>query len=559
MIDINTPEIYIENERIFFTFSILIKFQMTLFLIWTGILSFALTTVFIYRMKRKKQGFRFQTRVTIQFLIISLIPTIPLILITTSLINQSLDTYVSGRFADTLDDSIEVIRAQLVERSNKAMDIISDCIYHDDFSEIYADTSFNYVYLIDRNDESFSVDTILHRGAIVNTRKPVSPDTAMAVLAGEWSNVLDPENELFESYRILNQSSFIQVGMPVRSNIVSTIFDIQSQSDRLGFLFILQEGIIDNDLIYMAGIVLVFILTFTAVFTGRRLSKGITRPIKDLVEGFKSVGEGKLDIKVSTDAKDEIEYLLESFNSMVDDLKSTQDKLVQSEKVAAWREVARQISHEIKNPLTPIQLSLHRIKKKIEVPENNKLSVDESFETIEEEIESLRSIATEFSEFARMPKPNLTETNIGDIVRSASALYEKNNKNARIELDIPDDLPEHNFDPEQMKRVFINLLTNSIDSVKNNEGTIRVTGGIIPMDNGKKEIFIEIADNGCGMDDETVKRIFDPYFTTKSHGTGLGMPIIKRIVEEHGGHISVASKLAWGTKISLRFKLNRQN
>ncbi|MCP4605281.1 MAG: hypothetical protein GY847_32980, partial [Proteobacteria bacterium] len=211
----------------------------------------------------------------------------------------------------------------------------------------------------------------------------------------------------------------------------------------------------------------------------------------------------RLDVKVSTDAKDEIEYLLESFNNMVDDLQTTQSKLVQSERIAAWREVARQISHEIKNPLTPIQLSLHRIKKKIDIPERNKSSVDESFETIEEEIESLRSIATEFSEFARMPKPMLSPANINDIITSAAALYEKNKNNTKIELKLADDIPEHPLDPEQMKRVFINLLTNSIDATKENEGLVTITGSYAQADTGGNRIMIEIADNGCGMDEET--------------------------------------------------------
>ncbi len=528
---------------------------MTLFFLWTGSLFFFLFFLFLYLRRRKQKGFKYQTRVTIMFLTMALLPAIPLILFTSSLINMGLDAIIRGDVADLLDDSITVIREQLIR--NKSADLLKldSYLLTGDISEIEADTSFIYIYMINGHADSIGADTVFYNhDNSFDTKSPVTLRTINSILAGDIDNEFDMDNRTFEVYEFIGDSIFLQVGMPIPESVAETISRIEFQSSFYGQVVLIKEGIINEQTIYLAGSIIVIILTVIAFAAGAGFSKGMTRPIKDLVLGFKKVGEGDLNTRINPNAKDELEYLMTSFNSMVSDLNQAQGRLLQSERIAAWRDVARQISHEIKNPLTPIQLSLHRIKNKINIPEENTISVSESFKTIEEEIESLRRIATEFSEFARIPKPNLIPCSLNEIINSAAALYEKNKINTEINIESTN-IPNGMFDAEQMKRVFINLFTNSIDAVEKDAGIIQIA--VSHEDEGFNggKITVMFKDNGCGIENEKLKNIFDPYYTTKKHGTGLGMPVIKRIIEEHGGTIDVKSNPGKGTEVLMVFKV----
>lgn len=300
-----------------------------------------------------------------------------------------------------------------------------------------------------------------------------------------------------------------------------------------------------------------FLLTFFAVYApiaalsialGIYFSRKITSPLLSLVQGTKRVAAGDWDYRVRATSRDEIGELVQAFNAMVATLKEQQEQVIALEKMALWREIARVLAHEIKNPLTPIQLTVQQIKDKYrgDDPEYRRL-IGECTEIINDEIETLRTLVREFSEFARMPKLELTPGNINDLTEEVAKLY----SNERLSMDLDPQLPEINFDYEKMRRVLINLLENSLDSIhQKGAGEIRIRTSLEGGD-----VVIQHSDTGAGIAEDVRDKIFEPYFSTKKSGVGLGLAIVKRIVEEHGGTITVESLAGKGTDFYIRWSI----
>jgi nitrogen fixation/metabolism regulation signal transduction histidine kinase len=237
---------------------------------------------------------------------------------------------------------------------------------------------------------------------------------------------------------------------------------------------------------------------------------------------------------------------------MIDDLRVSREKLIASERLAAWREVARQVSHEIKNPLTTLQLALYRLRQRLPGGNDKSAVTDadlqktagESFQSIDEELAGLRRLAEEFSEFARLPRAELMMGNLNEVVQVTARLHEASNSDRmKIHLDLDPELPARPLDREQFKRLLNNLLKNALEAAPPSK---RCEVHIVTRHHDERAV-LEIADNGPGLASETRKHLFEPNFTTKREGSGLGLVMVKRIVEEHGGSIAVESEAGKGT------------
>jgi two-component system, NtrC family, nitrogen regulation sensor histidine kinase NtrY len=229
--------------------------------------------------------------------------------------------------------------------------------------------------------------------------------------------------------------------------------------------------------------------------------------------------------------------------------------LVRAQKVAAWRDVARRLAHEIKNPLTPIQLSAERLKRHFtDAPEPTRRLVDECARAIVAEVESLKSLVDEFSQFARMPAPKAVPTDLNALLADALALYAGLLTHATIELTTEPDLPRVRLDPEQVRRVVINLVDNAIEALTEARETGRMakdTPGSITVDTAYMAahgvVRLRVADNGPGLPAGDRSKLFMPYYSTKGRGSGLGLAIVRRIIAEHGGSIEAADNAPHGT------------
>jgi two-component system nitrogen regulation sensor histidine kinase NtrY len=275
-----------------------------------------------------------------------------------------------------------------------------------------------------------------------------------------------------------------------------------------------------------------------------------------------SIGEGNLDTKVPEIKTDkDLEVLNRNFNSMISRLKGQQEKLIISEKHEAWESLARKLAHEIKNPLTPIQLTIDRIKSKYldKINTSDQNNFKENLKIIDNQIKQIENLVNEFSDFARMPKPILKDNDLILILKENIKLLNELDSSIKIELLTKSKNIFLNCDKEQISRVFLNLIKNSIESIQqkaekepNFDKKI-----LIEISNINEHIKVVFVDNGIGFDKlkntKNIKDILNPYFTTKKNGTGLGLSIVNKIINDHNGELKFYS-ISNGAKVEINFK-----
>ena len=348
----------------------------------------------------------------------------------------------------------------------------------------------------------------------------------------------------------------------------------------------------------VGGLVLVYLISYI-------VSRSIARPIAVLREGVNHIAAGDLDHRVNIKSGNEMRQLAEGFNQMARDLKRSLDAHMAAERAATWRDVARQVAHEIKNPLFPIRLSVENLQQAKSKPEVFEKIFSECTDTVIEEVDRIGKLIDEFHQFARMPKAQRKPGHLNNIVKYVLTLYTgghgtdaeqadsehedlipkdsiegiwlENISKVKVETELGE-TPKLLLDPEQIAQALANLLKNAIEAMPDG-GTLKVTTYFTPsttygnsedLQNGNNKtkenrdtdphgiVSLEIQDTGCGMSDETMANLFVPYYTTKSDtdGTGLGIPIVNRIVEEHGAEIEFESTEAVGTTVRIYFPYN---
>ena len=307
-------------------------------------------------------------------------------------------------------------------------------------------------------------------------------------------------------------------------------------------------------LIYL---IVVSLMLFLSVSIAIRFSSRFFRSINNLVNASMSIGRGNLDTKVPEIKTDkELESLNKNFNLMIDRLKTQQDKLLLTERHEAWENVARKLAHEIKNPLTPIQLIIDRFNSKFSnlMSENDKSNFNENLKIINKQIKQIENLINEFSDFARMPKPILKKHDIVKLIKENILLMNEIDTSVIIKINSYKEPLNINCDSEQFNRIFINLFKNSIESLnekflKNPDFSKKIDIDILNKDD---YIQIIIKDNGIGFSSKNFNELLKPYYTTKKNGTGLGLPIVNKIINDHNGTLKLAeNKFGAEIKINL--------
>ncbi|MGA3335308.1 MAG: ATP-binding protein [Terracidiphilus sp.] len=270
----------------------------------------------------------------------------------------------------------------------------------------------------------------------------------------------------------------------------------------------------------------------------------VSRPIEQLARAAEEVAGGNWDVRVPQRGRDEVSVLARSFNHMTEQLVSQRDRLVQSERVAAWREFARRLAHELKNPLFPLQLTVENlVRARGLAPAEFDEVFRESTSTLGTEIANLKTIIGRFSDFSKMPKPELERIDVRDVVERVRALYEtvaSRDAKIQIAIDVADALMPLNADPELLHRALSNLVLNAMDAMPDG-GTLTISA--CPTD---ESVELRVSDTGQGLTPEECERLFTPYYTTRQHGTGLGLAIVQSVVADHTGTISVESPTGGG-------------
>lgn len=377
-----------------------------------------------------------------------------------------------------------------------------------------------------------SQDLIGQSGAVENADKLVPLMTQIRQSGSEITQTVDWTGDAADS------ESFH--GIPLKSEAGSLLGMLLVGSSRRGAVE-LQRHIGAFALIVAgAGILL-------AILLSGWVAARVTRPIENLAQAARDVSAGNWNTQVEVRTGDELSALAESFNTMTRQLTEQRDRLVQTERVAAWRELARRLAHEIKNPLFPLQITVENM---VRARETDPALFDEVFRegtgTLLAEVASLKAIIGRFSDFSKMPQPQLQAVNVNDIVRQVLNLHAAQfQAEGRPRIDVhfegSTSVGTIDADPDLLHRALSNLILNAMDAMPEG-GRLNVRTQSLPS-----RARIEVSDTGTGLTKEECERLFTPYYTTKRHGTGLGLAIVQSVVSDHHGNISVESEPGKGT------------
>jgi two-component system nitrogen regulation sensor histidine kinase NtrY len=334
------------------------------------------------------------------------------------------------------------------------------------------------------------------------------------------------------------------------------------EGDLLGVLFV---GSSRQNLIQMLDFIRALALLvgggviLLGLILGWWVSARVTRPIERLAAGARAVAAGHWEARVAVRSRDEIGQLADAFNEMTRQLAEQRERLVQTERVAAWRELAKRLAHELKNPLFPLQLTVENLQR---AREQTSEQFDEIFfestATLRAELENLKAIVSRFSDFAKMPPPEFESVDLNELVRSAVKLFEPQlapvgRPPITTELYLDEVAPRPQADRTLLRRALENLILNSLDAMP--------AGGTLTVRTAQRNgaVRLEVTDTGEGLTPEECARLFTPYYTTKRHGTGLGLAIVQSVVSDHAGRIEVESAPGAGTTFRIELPLVQKN
>ena len=393
-----------------------------------------------------------------------------------------------------------------------------------------------HVVLCDKDDEIDKFNKAMREEGLteLSTYIPLDVDqkTFDGVCQSEWF--------MPEEYKNMDISKYLQES----EEAVNFYYTVEDQSTGIKISFVL---------IY---VILVTLLLFLSITIAIRFSSRFFVSINNLITASEQIGKGDLNTKVPDIKTDiEMERLIANFNSMINKLKDQQEKLLSTERMDAWETTARKLAHEIKNPLTPIQLTIDNIKSKYldDIKDENKDKFKVNLKTINNQITQIENLVNEFSDFARMPKPVYKLNDLRDIILLNIELLKKLDQKIIFNFNSKNSI-KFKFDYEQISRVCFNLIKNSIESIKEK---------VEKMPNSVKKINIEIVDNidyitlaikdtGLGFKNIKTSELTKPYFTTKVDGTGLGLSIVSKIINDHNG-IILFNNLTSGAEVIIKF------
>jgi two-component system, NtrC family, nitrogen regulation sensor histidine kinase NtrY len=309
-------------------------------------------------------------------------------------------------------------------------------------------------------------------------------------------------------------------------------------------------------------VIIVTLLLFISITIAIRFSSRFFRSINNLILASTAIGQGDLNTQVPEIKTDkDMEILNKNFNSMISRLKNQQEKLIINERHEAWGNLARKLAHEIKNPLTPIQLSIDRIKNKFldQISDKDQINFEENLRIINNQIKQIENLVNEFSDFARMPKPILKDNDLILILNENISLLSQIDQSIEIKFTKSKNEIFLNCDREQISRAFLNLIKNSIESIQQKSEKLNDFNKkiLIEITDNNDHIKFILEDNGIGFNEikKDIKEILNPYFTTKKNGTGLGLSIVNKIINDHNGELNFFS-LPEGVRIEINFKID---
>ncbi len=519
-----------------------------------------------------KDGLSSNKRYITYFSLFTLIPSILISIFSLFLFSFALEKYFDKKITTVVNNSYKLAKDYVEEVRNKIeADIIMVAFDTNKSANFLNDNKKEYLRFLKTQKLIRDVDQI----HIIDENKKLLFSTE------EIDNYVPPVDKALKL--VLDDDRPLKI-INASKNISAAIMRLQAFDDRflylvkyldknisnylsesqeaINFYYVVEErstGIkISFALIY---IILVTLLLFISITIAIRFSSRFFRSINNLIFASTEIGQGNLNTKVPEIKTDkDMEILNKNFNQMINRLKNQQEKLIVNERYEAWGSLARKLAHEIKNPLTPIQLTIDRIKTKYfsQILDKDQNDFSENLKIIDNQIKQIENLVNEFSDFARMPKPTLKDNDLIKIIKENMNLLSQIDKTIKINLSQSDKEIIFKCDKEQMGRVFFNLIKNSIESIQQKSDKIPDFSKKISIEisSNNEHIKFTLEDNGVGFShNNELSEILNPYYTTKKYGTGLGLSIVNKIINDHRGELKFFA-ITNGAKVEINFVLN---
>jgi len=547
-------------------------FNLQIILVADLILLILFFTLIIYKIykilserRKGKLGSETSLRYILFFSTTTLLPSIIIAIFSLILFNVGLQKYFDSKIKTVVNNSAEVAKNYVDQiRSSIEADISLMVLDVNNQSALYYEKPKQFLNvlssqrLLRRLDEVHLLDSsgniIMSNIVDISMNFVPPPEEAFIMsLDGRPVRIVDPRTNRTSALVKLN--NFIDTYLYIVKFMDPKVINYLKQTgEAVSFYYSVQErktGIkITFAVIYL---LIVSLLLFLSIILSINFASRLTTPIINLITASEKISSGDLNAKVAQIETDkDFKKLNLNFNSMIEKLRKQQDKLLLSERHAAWESVARKLAHEIKNPLTPIQLSIDRIKEKY----LNKIDGDKDFSnylnTITKQIKDIEYLLNEFSDFARMPKPILKKVDLNKIISRSVNLHEMSNTDKTFRLSKGKLSSDVSGDEEQLNRVFINLIKNSIESIDEKKSKKADFKGEISIDikADSDYIYVTIIDNGVGFEQVDKTKMLTPYYTTKKKGTGLGLAIVTKVISDHNGTI-LFNSIKNGAKVDI--------
>ena len=505
--------------------------------------------------KKDKKGSQTNLKYISVFSLFTVIPSLIVAIFSLFIFNFGIQKYFDKQITKAVNNSFDVAKNYLEEsKENVLSDVILMSVGLNRSSNLYYSNPNRFKNIVLSEKILRRIDNVYLIDSLGNVLLSDSTDMIEEFVIPsdeDYDQVLQGK-PVFVSESLENKTtvmtklnSLVDTYLYISRNIDPEILRYLNETEQaVNFYYSVensQTGIkITFAIIY---IIVVTLLLFLSTAIAVTFASRLTRPIVNLISASDSISKGALDVKVpDLDTDEEFKELNKNFNSMIERLKEQQDKLLTTERYEAWETVARKLAHEIKNPLTPIQLSIDSLREKYKDKLKNESQEFEKYlETINRQIKDIEKLVNEFSNFARMPRPILKKISIIKSIKQSVDFIKMSSKNS-INLNKNNKDIFINGDEDQLNRVFINLIKNSEEAIleKSKKNPVFEGNIDIDIDDNNDYIVIRLTDNGPGITD--AKKAMTPYFTTKKTGTGLGLPIVTKIINEHSGNILIKNK-----------------
>jgi len=510
---------------------------------------------FYYTGKKNRKGAQTNLKYISVFSLFTVIPSLIVAIFSLFIFNFGIQNYFDKQITKAVNNSYDVAKNYLEEnKDNVLSDVIMMSVGLNRVSNLYYSNinAFKNVVMSEKIlrkvDDVYLIDSL---GNILLSDVRDMTEEFVIPSEEDYNEVLEGKpvfitNNLENKTTVMTKlTSLVDTYLYISRNIDPEILRYLNETEQaVSFYYSVensQTGIkVTFAIIY---IIVVTLLLFLSTSIAISFASRLTKPIINLIGASDSISKGALDVKVpELETDEEFKQLNRNFNQMIERLKEQQDKLLITERYEAWETVARKLAHEIKNPLTPIQLSIDSLREKYKNKLSNQSQDFEKYlETINRQIKDIEKLVNEFSNFARMPRPILKKINIISIINNVLDLIKMSSKHS-INLIQKSKHTEIHADEDQLNRVFINLIKNSEEAFLDNlKKDPNFKGNIdIEITDNNDYIVCRLSDNGPGITDS--KKAMTPYFTTKKTGTGLGLPIVSKIINEHSGKFSIRNK-----------------